>query len=228
VGHLFQGRYKAVLCQKDEYLLELVRYIHLNPVRAGIVKDPKNYLWSSHRGLLGLEKNPRCDVNAVLKLFGGKKNVAIKQYRSFVLDAIGLGHQSEFYQWKDQRILGKEEFANELLAKEDARDGAFYYDISMQEIVEAVAKELGVPSSVICSRRRNRLGSFCRGVVAYLAKTMTGASLKDIGKYFFKGEAALAHRYRMVEERMHKDRDLKEAIQSLSNILPSNKPRRFK
>ncbi len=54
VGHVFQGRYKAILCQKDAYLSELVRYIHLNPVRAKMVRRPEDYVWSSHRAYLGL------------------------------------------------------------------------------------------------------------------------------------------------------------------------------
>jgi putative transposase len=57
-GHLFQGRYKAVLVDADSYLDALVRYIHLNPVRAGMVKEPEEYRWSGHRAYLGLEKIP--------------------------------------------------------------------------------------------------------------------------------------------------------------------------
>ena len=56
VGHLFQGRYRAILCDKDQYLLELTRYIHLNPVRAGIVEVPEKYPWTGHLSYLGKEK----------------------------------------------------------------------------------------------------------------------------------------------------------------------------
>ena len=76
VGHLFQGRYKAMLCDKDSYLSELVRYIHLNPVRAAIAKDPREYLWSSHRAYLGVDNYPFLDTDLVLsqaREFGGFK-----------------------------------------------------------------------------------------------------------------------------------------------------------
>jgi hypothetical protein len=228
VGHLFQGRYKAVLCQKDEYLLQLIRYIHLNPVRAKIVKDPKDYLWSSHRALLGMDRNPRCDVNAVLREFGRRRNIAIRQYRAFVLDAIGLGHQNDYYDWKDQRILGEEEFANEILSKEDNKGDAFHYDVSIKEVIELVSRELGVPQAVILSPRRSRPGSFARGIAAYLAKTITGTSMKQIGKYFSKGEAALAHRYRIIEERIQNDDRLKKTLQHMRNELCANRERRIK
>ena len=57
VGHLFQGRYKAILCDRDAYLLSLVKYVHLNPIRAGIVRRPEEYRWSSHRAYLGLSRD---------------------------------------------------------------------------------------------------------------------------------------------------------------------------
>ena len=83
VGHLFQGRYKAILCDRNEYLLVLVRYIHLNPVRAGIVKDPADYRWSSHRSNCLYNKTRRkgtCACNNSLTCFYGGKFVALFLY----------------------------------------------------------------------------------------------------------------------------------------------------
>ena len=71
-GHLFQGRYKAVLVDADSYLEELTRYIHLNPVRAGIVKEPEDYPWSGHRAYLGLEMIPWLTTDWVLSQFSGE------------------------------------------------------------------------------------------------------------------------------------------------------------
>src|SRR3989442_8289098 len=70
VGHLLQGRYKSILCQSDRYLAELVRYIHLNPVRAGMVNQPEDYKYSSHRAYLGMEPPGMVDVDPVLRHFG--------------------------------------------------------------------------------------------------------------------------------------------------------------
>ena len=69
VGHLFEGRYKAIVCDKDTYLLELVRYIHLNPVRARVVKAPEDYVWSGHLGYLGKGEEDLIDEGFVLGQF---------------------------------------------------------------------------------------------------------------------------------------------------------------
>src|SRR6266550_2449080 len=81
VGHLLEGRHKAILCQSDRYLSELVRYIHLNPVRAKMVSKPEEYQYSGHRAYLGLEAAGVVDVDPVLRHFGAKKEAARDRYR---------------------------------------------------------------------------------------------------------------------------------------------------
>ena len=109
VGHLLQGRHKAILCQSERYLSELVRYIHLNPVRAGIVSRPEDYKYSSHRAYLGLEPAGIVDVDPVLRHFGASKEVARERYRKFVAAGIKLGHCEEFYVADEGRILRSDE-----------------------------------------------------------------------------------------------------------------------
>ena len=84
IGHVFQGRYKSILCQTDRYLGELVRYIHLNPVRAKIVKRPENYEYSGHRAYIGEDTSGLVDTEPVLRHFGGTKKRAVEAYRRFV------------------------------------------------------------------------------------------------------------------------------------------------
>src|ERR1051325_7421859 len=91
-GHLLQGRHKAILCQSDRYLSELVRYIHLNPVRAGMVSRPGDYAYSSHRAYLGLESTGLVDVDPVLRHFGARRDVARDRYWQFVAAGIKQGH----------------------------------------------------------------------------------------------------------------------------------------
>ena len=95
VGHLFQGRYKAIVCEKDEYLLTLIRYVHLNPVRAKLVKAPEHYKWSGHRAYLGQDNRGLVDSSKVLEIFGGRA-----RYRKFVLSGIEAGHRDEYYEVK--------------------------------------------------------------------------------------------------------------------------------
>jgi len=113
VGHLFQSRYKGILCQSDQYLAELVRYIHLNPVRAKIVRTPAAYPYSSHRAYIGLEEPWLVDIEPVLRHFGGTKKLARERFALFVDAGIKVGHREEFYAAEEGRILGSEEFVDE-------------------------------------------------------------------------------------------------------------------
>ena len=142
-GHLFQNRYKSILCQEDSYLLELVRYIHLNPLRAGVVKDLRalnKYPYCGHSCILGKKTNTWQDKDYILKLFASQKPVAISRYREFVKKGIEQGKRSDLvggglirsaggwsaikalrrtgaYQKGDERILGDGDFVKKVLAQ---------------------------------------------------------------------------------------------------------------
>ena len=91
IGHLFQGRYKALLVDAESYLLELVRYVHLNPVRAGLVADPADWPWSGQRAYLGREDLPWLTTDWVLAQFGRRRAGARAGYRAFVAAGLGEG-----------------------------------------------------------------------------------------------------------------------------------------
>ena len=115
VGHVFQGRHKAILCQSDKYLGELVRYIHLNPVRAKMVRKAERYPFSSQRVYLGMEANTLVDVDPVLRLFGARKQKARENFAQFVAAGAKLGHIEEFYAAGEGNILGSDEFVDEAI-----------------------------------------------------------------------------------------------------------------
>ena len=109
VGHLFQGRFKAILVERESYLLELVRYVVLNPVRAKMVKTPDKYAWSSYRATLGLDPIPSAlSIDWVLGQFAKTKSVARQRYAAFVKAGIGQG--SPWEDLKGQVLLGSEAF----------------------------------------------------------------------------------------------------------------------
>ncbi len=114
VGHVFQGRYKAILVQKESHLLEVCRYVVLNPVGAKVVEVPERWRWSSYRATARMEKaHPCLTTDWVLGQFGTKKRIAEKKYRTFVKDGIG-GHRI----WEDvkgQSILGERNFVDNLI-----------------------------------------------------------------------------------------------------------------
>ena len=109
VGHLFQGRYKAIICDKEKYLLALLRYIHLNPVRGGLVKRPEKYVYSGHRGYLMDSGAKIIEARPILGLLGGKK-----AYERFVLDGMSEDHNQAYYTVEDQRFLGGDGFGEEI------------------------------------------------------------------------------------------------------------------
>ena len=112
VGHVFQGRHKSILCQADRYLGELVRYIHLNPVRAKMVDRAEEYPHSSSRAYMGLEPAGIVDVDPVLRLFGARKAKARENFAAFVAAGAKQGHRDEFYLAGENSILGSEEFVD--------------------------------------------------------------------------------------------------------------------
>ena len=146
-GHLFQNRYKSIICEDDPYLLELTRYIHLNPLRAGIVKslsELKRYRWSGHGVITGNTENNWQNVDTVLLYFGKRKKEAIRSYVDFVKDGIDQGQRPELTGggllrsaggWSqvvslrkkgaqiagDERILGSSDFVEKLLAEADEK-----------------------------------------------------------------------------------------------------------
>jgi putative transposase len=110
-GHLFQGRYKAILIQKDSHLLEVCRYVVLNPVRARMVETPEESPWSSYLATAGKAKpHPCLTTDWVLGQFSGKRGKAEQEYRQFVKK--GIGKQSVWTDVRGQAILGEEDFAD--------------------------------------------------------------------------------------------------------------------
>ena len=112
-GHLFRGRFKGILIQKDSHLLEVCRYVVLNPLRAGIVESPDQWKWSSYRATAGKEKpHPSLTTEWVLGQFSGRKNKAEQEYRQFV--KWGINERSIMLDVKGQVILGEDEFVDSL------------------------------------------------------------------------------------------------------------------
>jgi REP element-mobilizing transposase RayT len=135
VGHVFQGRFKAILCQRETYLLELSRYIVLNPVRAKFVERPEQWWWSSHRALIGLSEPPDwLDTSLVLAHFGGNDRATVARYVEFVEQ--GRGKPSPLNAVRHQTVLGDEDFVARL------RDGVALRD---REVTRVQRRLSGLP-----------------------------------------------------------------------------------
>ena len=116
VGHLFQGRYKSILCDKDEYLLTLVRYLHYNPLRAKFARLPEEYRWSSHREYTNLARDRIVDTTLVLEIFADDLARARRLYRKYMEEEATVFNE-DLYKTVDQRILGGEEFVDRVMRR---------------------------------------------------------------------------------------------------------------
>jgi putative transposase len=188
VGHLFQNRYKSIVCEEEQYLLELVRYIHLNPLRAKLVKtmgELDYYPWSGHAVIMGNLQKESQSVEEVLSRFGKRKNSAIKKYRLFVEDGIDQGHRNELVggglrrsQGKaeegrrieiyDDRILGSGEFVEYLRSDKNMHD-KLAKSLPLDLLIERVAQYFSLEPDTL--KRSGRFAQVveARGAVCFFA-----------------------------------------------------------
>ena len=195
VGHLFQGRYKAILCDKDSYLLQLVRYIHLNPLRAGI-KDPMDYIWTSHRLYLGYNSSELVNTWLVLSQFSRNKDRARRLYKEFICEGLDEGEDMEFYKIRSQRILGDEGFYEEVIniTKErvDMID-RIMKEVSLNDVLAMVEKLTGVTKEPLRGKVRNGEVIKARSLFIHLSRLYTKSPGIEIAKYLNREPGALSY-----------------------------------
>jgi REP-associated tyrosine transposase len=203
VGHLFQGRYKAILCDRDSYLLSLVKYIHLNPVRARLVKTPEEYQWSSHRTYIKPSGKSIVDEDQVLRLFSEDKGMARKLYGEYVGDGIAV-KKEDIYTTIDKRILGDEKFADTVMDKCEAEiePGRREREYSLAAISQAVGKMYGITVIQMRQKGKDRNISWGRKLFSFVAHDF-GYKGREIAEYMRKDPALITRHIK--EEEMKRD-----------------------
>jgi REP element-mobilizing transposase RayT len=211
-GHLFQNRYKSILCQEDTYLLELVRYIHLNPLRAGLVSTMPQldrHRYCGHSILMGLRHNEWQDVDYVLKFFGKKAGTARDHYREFVAKGIKAGRRPDLMRgglirksggWTalkayrqqkdhikgDERILGESDFVETVLKKQNERLERRYrlqvLGYDFDKTVARVAQLFEMKPQEILSTVRERLRVKARSVLCFWAVSELGMTGAEVAR----------------------------------------------
>lgn len=229
-GRLFQNRYKSILCQQDPYLLELVRYIHLNPLRAGIVsslKELDSYAYSGHSRLIGNISDDWQAEEGVLSLFGKQKKAARRHYRRFVEEGIGQGKRPELtggglvrsaggwgvlksmrrmkeHLKGDERILGDSDFVSNVLeAAQEQLDRRYQLSAegyTFDRIVERVCEQMDISVKKILSPGKQPQRVKARSVIAYLAVRELGMDGTSVGKRLGVGQSAISRAVARGEE----------------------------
>ena len=170
VGHVFQGRYKAILVQKESYLLELARYIVLNPVRAQMVRAAKDWPWSSYRATAGAKQNQKwLSIDWLLSSFSSRKSTAVQLYREFV--SAGKNQPAPWEELRNQIYLGNDDFVDDMQCK-------ISQEANLSEVPSIQRRQVAKPMSFYENKYKNRNDAI---VYAYASG---GYSMKEIGDYF--------------------------------------------
>lgn len=229
-GHLFENRYKSILCDEDNYLLALIRYIHLNPVRAGIVttmQELDRYPWSGHSGVMGKKKNDWMAISHVLTQFGTRKNAARRAYRSFVMEGMNQGRLPELTGgglvrskgcWSkvesarrkgkpeeyDERILGRGEFVNAVFREIEERTlqqlKLRRTGLTISKIIEQECANNKISLQEVKGGGRRRKVCALRIHIAKRGLDELGLSLAEIARHVGVSTSGIARAVKRLEE----------------------------
>jgi putative transposase len=204
VGHLFQGRYQAIVCDKDEYLLSLVRYIHLNPIRAKMVRKLEDYRYSGHRNYMEGLVSEVLEPGRVLDMLGGRAG-----YRRFVLEGLKDGHRPDYYQVEDQRFLGAEEFAQKLKLKVNEQEMPRRKK-QLSVVFRSAARAVGTAREVLEGADRGWEVSQSRALIGYVLIRRLGYQLKDVAKCLGRDAATVSSLVSRLAVRMSENETLRK------------------
>jgi hypothetical protein len=228
-GPLFRGRFKALLIEADSYLLELVRYIHLNPVHAGLARAPLDYKWSSHRAYIEEAACPPwLTKKDVLTRLGARGNEAIRNYKAFIEAGVPQHIQEIYNQKRGSVVLGTERFrewARILVARRTKEDyelpdaKAIPFRRGADEVLKAVRDAYGVGRKALGGVRRAHWNE-PRDVAMYLCRKECGLALKEIGALFsISAYTTVSMACGRVEAKLKQDRRLRQRVERLLGLL---------
>lgn len=143
-GHLFRGRYKSILVEDDAYLVELLRYIHLNPVKAAITKRPEQHAWTSHHYYMGRSKSDFLTTDRILSYFGRRKNMARRKLHEFVMQGVPTALERQLSGQRRPSVLSSENFEKWIqwnFVKDLKDDEVKYVPVCPQKISEVVLRK---------------------------------------------------------------------------------------
>ena len=230
-GHIFQGRFKSILVDKDEYIKQLSRYIHLNPVRAKMVRDPSEYPWSSYSTFIGKTKEKEwLETGGLLRHFSEKIKKSRRDYKSYVeeIDATLIDNPNkevsfgfllgdgEFVKWVYMQFLSSREENKEFPELKRIKP-----QVPVDKIVDVISKEFECEKDYIIQKGRKR--NLARDITIYLLRDICGKSVKSLGEYFggISG-AAITLRYNFIDNKLCKDGKMKKKIDKIKNQILDN------
>lgn len=216
IGHLFQGRFKSVIVEGDRYFKELIRYIHLNPVRANLVSLPQEYEWSSHKSYLMLNEYTWLSKGKLLNKFGILLDDSIKNYESFILKGIGLETELDFKSGFSHGILADTEFVKDFLNIVERNQNQ---DIKLQSVVEVICERFNLSEEILCSPGKNRSASHARAILALFVRENENLSLENLAKLLGRDPSGLSKLANRLESKCMKFPSIAAEINDLRNKI---------
>lgn len=189
-GHLFERRYRAILVQEDSYLLELVRYIHLNPVRARIAQSIINYKWSSHHSYMGTAVTEWLTTTRVLSLFSTNQHEARIRYAEFMGEQpnVDIGDRLRTGSKLDSRTLGADSWLEDLVITKPA-PGPLK---NLEFVIDDFCRRYGVTAEQLASPSREHFLSQVRAEIALTASSTGSASISEVARRFGRSQPTLS------------------------------------
>ncbi len=216
-GHLFQGRYKAILIDADSYLLQLIRYIHNNPVRVGMVKAPEDYPWSSHNVYLGNGSATWLTKDLVLSQFSGQKHRAVELYQDYVSAGTNETYRKEFHQGNVKgQVLGEDHFVDRVLAKASQKLSG---SLALEQVLQAVCEHYDVDEDDLSSGSRKKWISEPRSVVALIVRETPHLSLTELSNRIGRDLSGLSQAAGRLDKRMNSDQGLFQKIDKIIKTI---------
>ena len=236
VGHVFQGRYGAILCERNEYLLSLVSYIHLNPWRSKLVKFPEDYIWSSHRNYLGDDSVPFVDSGFILNLFSEREEIARKEYLRLIRSEMAKEEKHEPEDAKIQTFCGNQEFISEIKKKLDKPDQKELREKrvaddqetrlrkkSLADILKIVSEITTVSSERILSRSQERSTSEARSFFVFTAVRSVGHRNLDVARFIQRELCSVSRMIARIDEQKIHDRRIQKVLKMINHITTVSK-----
>ena len=213
IGHLFHGRYKAVMVEADNYLAQLVAYLHLNPVRAGICENPIDYPWGSHRAYLGLEQASWLTTEPVLSQFSSRIKRARELFREFVEASALEGHRPEFHgkNLADGRVLGNDSLVDAVLRNEPAMPVA----VTIDNGLVAVCEVCGLTMEEMRSASKGLRVSEGRALAAWRVLNLCDGTLTELGRNVGRDVTTLSSAVKRLVLRSKKDDEVAARMDSV-------------
>ncbi len=189
VGHLFQGRYKAIFVQNQNYLLELCRYIHFNPLKANMVENLTQYPWSSHRAYLGIESISWLTIDYILSLI---PQVLTQQmtYQKFMENELNENDKEKSFLFSEK---GELIINDKIILKYQAILAQEFPKLELSTIINIVSEHLQIGKDKILSKCMQHSASRARTLIAIFSQQFTDLSLKELAQTLNKEASTLSH-----------------------------------